>query len=532
MKGIKYFFAAAALIAAVSCSREPKSDTPEEKQFEGRVLVASLQDFDMGTKTTIDGMSPKWKQGDKVLITDGTDDESEDHCRVYILTETEGDPSLVGRITKGGASFEVTVPKSFGTTVYAFYPEKSYKGIDKDGNPIYNIPERQDGTFGNACICIAKAVEDDLLNFKNVVTLLRFSGKDAEISDIKIVSPSTIAGDFVYNYEENSVTVSEGAANGIEAGFPGSDEPSFVAVAPAKSYAGTMFLFNDMEASTRGSLRYDSKRFLGINKIYSMGRATANMLPGAFTLNDAGLQVYFSKGNLRAYVTGGSKLEDFEFADHQYDAVGASGANTALGSASGYFDLFGWSTAKSQYGITYSLHPNDYGTEFVDWGLGYCEFNDIKPTSVWRTLSAREIYYILDERSASEIDGREDSRFAKIKVNSHNGLLLFPDFFEWSEKMGDVPHYINDRSKSWDDVSSYTTNEFEAMEAAGAVFLPVGGNRHGSDIYSEDKSGNYWLSTFSDSIFSKALVFSGDNVYVDVTSEVYKGYSVRLVTEN
>lgn len=98
------------------------------------------------------------------------------------------------------------------------------------------------------------------------------------------------------------------------------------------------------------------------------------MLPGAFTVNAEGKTVYFSKGNLQATVDAAGTPTSWRFAANQYDCVGEGGANKVIGQAAGDVDLFGWSTASSNYGISASTSDSVYYGDFVEWGKAFCEY--------------------------------------------------------------------------------------------------------------------------------------------------------------
>lgn len=63
-----------------------------------------------------------------------------------------------------------------------------------------------------------------------------------------------------------------------------------------------------------------------------------------------------------------------------------------------------------------------------------------------------------------------------------------------------------------------------------SIFLPAGGLRYDSDMYSVGCSGNYWSSSVS---FFEAyyLYFNGNNAYKDYYFYNYGGRSVRLVQD-
>ena len=65
IKIINTFFTALTILAAASCAKELQPESQGE-----RVLTASFAAA--GTKSTLDGRTPKWAENDVVKFTDGT----------------------------------------------------------------------------------------------------------------------------------------------------------------------------------------------------------------------------------------------------------------------------------------------------------------------------------------------------------------------------------------------------------------------------------------------------------------------------
>ena len=251
-------------------------------------------------------------------------------------------------------------------------------------------------------------------------------------------------------------------------------------------------------------------------------------LPHLFTVsNDK--QVVFSPGNLQATYNGTAWT--WAFAENQWDYVGNASANTKINgngtvSENGTVDLFGWVgksssfTGVAQYGISNSTTNDNYGLyrdEALksDWG------NTIG--AGWRTLTLNEWDYLLYTRTTTS-----GARFAKVTVNSKNGVILLPD--DWSTSY----HSLESTNTSG---VSYTTNIINAtdwandFEAHGAVFLPASGYRTGVTINNPDTSGRYVSSSSSssDSRYVMFLSFDDKNMNTTSTNYRYHGRAVRLV---
>ncbi len=237
-------------------------------------------------------------------------------------------------------------------------------------------------------------------------------------------------------------------------------------------------------------------------------------LPGAFTINANGDKIVFSKGNLQATTTDLGANWTWNFAPNQWSLIGNAVANNAIKgnkkvSANGTVDLFGWSTAATYYGINESWNNGDYAGDFVDWGA-------LMGTE-WRTLSRAEFRYIVFDRAQAF------NKQGKATVNGVSGYIFLPDEWELPSGLSFTP-----------SPGDYTTNQYdganwEAMEAAGAVFLPAAGDREGTDIYMYDY-GWYWTSTSTvdDKAYYLYFYEKGRDF---VEHNRYDAKSVRLVTE-
>ena len=245
---------------------------------------------------------------------------------------------------------------------------------------------------------------------------------------------------------------------------------------------------------------------------------------GVFSVS-ADKQVTFSKGNLQ-YT---QSTNTWSFAENQWDYIGTdnvTGGSESSDPAHGdskegtgladKVDLFGWSTSATYFGVSASNSNADYSGSFVDWGTNKIG-NDAPNT--WRTLTYNEWEYLLNNRpKASSLQG-------VVQVNGVNGLILLPD--NWvcpsgvSFKSGFHSNYA---------YQTFTAAEWSKLEAAGAVFLPVAGDRYGSYVKHVQHCGYYWSATEYDSSRAYYLCFLS-NVARMADFAHYIGLSVRLVKD-
>ena len=262
---------------------------------------------------------------------------------------------------------------------------------------------------------------------------------------------------------------------------------------------------------------------------------------GLFTINEAGDQVYFSKGNLQYKPS----INTWRFAENQFDYIGGDNANH--GSAEkccNWLDLFAWGASGRDHGAIcyqpwcsrnvfedeawqYSAYGVDTlnlfdGDGQADWGCNAIS-NGGNEENVWRTLTIEEWDYILEKRTTAT-----GIRFAKAAVDGVWGLLLLPD--DWDST------YCSLRKYNDDDVD-YTPNNLtepfwtEKAEAQGAVFLPAAGIRDFGYVGLVGKYGLYWSSSCLNPKEALGIYFSNSFFYHSITTDKSSGRSVRLVRD-
>ena len=186
--------------------------------------------------------------------------------------------------------------------------------------------------------------------------------------------------------------------------------------------------------------------------------ATTVSKSGVFSIAENKIAT-FATGNLQ-YHTGD---QTWRFAKQQYQVVGKQNINLGDSTFAGWIDMFGWSTAETYYGVNPSNSNELYDGEFVDWGTVF-------EGEKWSTLSADEWKYLLDTRANA-------TQLKQIAtVDTLLGIMLFPDAWVMPESIDvtaklDTAYNVN--------VYNYTIAQWEALEAAGAIFLPAAGRRTG-----------------------------------------------------
>ncbi len=276
--------------------------------------------------------------------------------------------------------------------------------------------------------------------------------------------------------------------------------------------------------------------------------APEGAIPALFSVSET-QQVFFSKGNLQYQASTGT----WRFAEHQWDYVGGTEYGTEYGtvyengvkcsnneisqSYSGWIDLFGWatsgwnnnnhyyqpwdteSTGWSVDGYGYGYWDGEYANysmegDYInmDWGVYNAISNGGNEAGLWRT-GGSDINYIVNSRQNHaylQSDGT---------VNGVQGKIILPDAWilpEGVSFLGSAGNY---------DINTYSIEEWEIMENAGAVFLPKAGYRYEDGGMRYDTYNSYYWSRWYDNNGTAGAF----NLYSYSYPRRYYGCSVRLV---
>ena len=221
------------------------------------------------------------------------------------------------------------------------------------------------------------------------------------------------------------------------------------------------------------------------DKVYRFAEAdsvvvcpTVVLPPPAFSVS-ADKQITFSAGNLQ-YT---QSTNTWAFAKYQYDFLGNANMNPDE-TVADRIDLFGWSAdnTTAPFGIRLSTDNADYAGAFVDWGTN--AIGTYAPNT-WRTLTKDEWEYLLTTRA----NAAERMGVAHINLNDAgsefaNGVILLPD--DWTCPAGVTfksGHTASDSEAAYGEYQTFTLAQWQALEEAGAVFLPAAGDWRPANTY-------------------------------------------------
>lgn len=276
-----------AMLAAVSCNKEELNnvDVPQTS-VESLEFIAYT---DVATKTTLNGVKTEWESGDEIAING-----------VCYFTEDEGtmakfikDPSEEGN---PGVPFYAVYP------YYAKMDEGEYV-IDflSSGNTTLTA-----GSIGDDVISIAYSESEHELNFKNVVSLIKFQVPAEGISEIRISANEYLAGEITVDYnggEEPKVThVSKGQKELVLTASEGTfavRTDYYVPVLPGAKTNLTVTIDETVVAEGKPIEFKRSKiHYLGtLPSVPEPDPVTIYLKPGVWDVADAWFAAYFFNSN-------------------------------------------------------------------------------------------------------------------------------------------------------------------------------------------------------------------------------------------
>ena len=503
-----------------------------------------------------------WTKDDLIKVANGNGT-----TLTYQLTEGEN--------TKRGVFYTGEPHQGFFQPNYvAIYPAKNAAGTANTisgTTATFNLPATQsykENSFAEKCQPMAAYSTTQTLQFKNVLGCICFPLVGQNITLTRIVLTSNNSSDKLWGTCTTTISTSGGAPTSTMSGGSNSitldcgtvtldpvTPKYFCIIVPPGTLASgfTVAMYNGSDKINEISTNKDAR--IRRSVISETSNITVAEPEPVFTEKPftvaSGRTVYFSPGNLQ-YRSG-----SWRFAENQWDYVG--GWNT-----SNWIDLFGWGTSGWNSGVTnylptststamsydqllYYENPYGYGptaanvindfpnlTGNYDWGVYNSGSISGGEGKSWRTLTKDEWTYLFNTRSASRVNGVNNARYAKAKVNNVPGVILFPDNYTHPSGVTQ-PTGINQTGNTGWNGNNYSASDFGKMAAAGAIFLPAAGSRSGTSVSGAGSNGYYWSTTNAASgvgaqqTTAYCLSFASSSCAPGSSTERYRGCSVRLV---
>lgn len=442
-----------------------------------------------------------------------------------------------GDLIDGGRSatftFDLETPDK-GVAVTYIYPAAM---ANSDGTINYAALNSQDGTLATLASTLDLATYSGAWNGASLPT--------ATLTNPLAILAMTLKNDAGGSNITSSITgmtIKEGSNTYAISGIP-SASTIYVAINPTSSA--------NLEITATDGTKTYAKALSGktyvANNGYNVTWRMAEVISGKFSVSST-KQVYFSKGNLQATTSDNGGTWTWHFATNQYARVGGkdkdgngtstgnnyiNGDGTVTNDGNGKnIDLFGWSTSSSSthLGISNNTNNSNYNGDFVDWGSATEVTNCIG--TGWRTLTSNEWRYLTSTRSGN--------RFALASINgTRGGIILLPD--DWKTSYYTLSS-INNASVAFTTNTITDANWSSKLEAHGAVFLPVTGQRNsGTKVNGADVQLHYWSSSKNNTDTGTGanathlrFMLPGDSnagLAPDAGAGRCNGFSVRLVRD-
>ena len=501
---IPAIFTVAALVLAASCSK--LEELPVISKVNGRTVITAVAESVGGSSKAYNQYSYDvlWEEDDQIYVT------GEGKSNTFTVSD-ESAGSNKGKFTEDFPSYGIT------GNIEAFYPAS----LKTDDGYVWSASQNNNQVPPMYAYQTISGTGDEIVNFSSLGAMLQIvfnsTTPDITVTSITIKDASKpLSGKFTV--DQGQAVIDDDAENvGITLDLGtgvamGKSAKYFYIAIPAGEYTGDEFTLTFTDSKSNAVCVMKSTTFPNIAR-NTVGRITlsgsfkdkvpAGALPGKFTVDADGKQVYFSKGNLQATYHSSTGSYSWDFAANQYDYAGDAPGNTTIGEGQedgAVVDLFGWSTPATYYGIATSTMRDEYPGDFIDWGTAYCNSQKISPEDSWRTLSKNEWDYLL-----------QHNKHGWATVNGIGGLVIAPDGFEGSINTIYEPYHL----------STYNL-----------VFLPAESSRSGLVVnLGVGQFGHYYSGTRISGYSAFGLYFYNGYARCGQFENRHIGSNVRLVTD-
>lgn len=365
------------------------------------------------------------------------------------------------------------------------------------------------------------------------------------------------------NYSEGTITGTPGYINLGKAVNGG----GYYALIPQTTPAATTVKFeSNSKTGTMNFLRgIEAAKLYRTNEgalVPTMGELRENA-GGLFSVSDTKM-VRMAKSNLQYTRT--STAEDWangtwSFMENPWDYVETTGTIGDEYADQTAISLFGWGTSGNQmayYGRYYypwatantmNSVEQQYGPrnstssltdEYAngDWGINNNgDLGGEQPS--WRVLTKDEWLYLfgMTEDNQDSEGHKRFQKYGRAKINGYSassGIIIVPDDFNDPQNNQNSPYgeFVGGTATEW--TSNYYNGlaNWNQMDNAGAIFLPISGYRDGDEVKGWHQNAFYQSSTVYNGNFAHQLRFSGNSI--DPANHTYRRYigmSVRLVMD-
>ena len=550
----------------------------QKENLKGGQFTATIAQMNNDDKVTYDGQGFAWQNGDEIKVRRKHNSSSTFSDGLYRTTLGEGENAARTTFSyvdnHAVNNYDVTDNSTYTGKFYATYPEAIAPVNDSYTANRVRLPSIQPVAYNNGNPIIEGFpmyaecnAANRLLKFKNLCGLLKLHLQKANttVSSI-VVSTEDGALNGLFNIvptrdddeELISATLTQSETvtderKAIAVQFPAqniANGKDFFIYLPAREYNTLTITITDNTGNIcTKSLNSTHTFHIGASEWSSITLQNDDLVfeeivvddipgarPGIFTVG-VGKTVVFSQGNLQYRPSDNT----YQFAANQYDRISYTGtlSDYYTSTSTEWLDLFPWATSGYNDKYPYYIGANNtYGNGSnslvgtnanYDWGVNNPISNGGNEAGLWRTLTKDEWEYLISSRD------NHDQRWTKGIVNNVPGLILLPD--TWTTPSGvtlNLGTSCTYRNRNGQVTSNNTLSleQWQLLENAGAIFLPITGYIKSSDwTFVSVTNGYYWSTTNCTSTYAYRMNMSTGNSAPSNTSYSDRSYclAVRLV---
>lgn len=523
----------------------------------GRGLNLVAENHQGGTKTSVNGTSINWVNGDKVDINNVA----------YTISYTAGSTANVEVTAEEHAALLACYPadvlKSMDALSITVDLPASYIYAETDGQQSIAFPmvakgEMEKGGslyFKHLCAGIEVKVKNTT-DSKLVVRSINVASQNSQLCGERTIDISGIDGDFTVapantsndaqkhislalaeddaildvNEEQTFQLPTYPITEGDQLTFTiysGERKIEGVLITALYTYHNTVDVTNEIARATVASTPAISM---------NTDNGHVHRVSSKFTVNSNGTQVFFSQGILQYSM----QRSEWRFASHQYAGIGDGNLTS-----DDLIDLFSY--GQTDPNSAYVNVDGDVSGGNNDWAraAGVVNGGRDQGDRAWRSMKWDEWKYLLYKRNTGiRIGTVDNASYMMARVNGHNGVVLFPDAFDpnevaasltlpvsrWSADAINTVNYKVDASGQRTESESGTVradvtpvqlpySDWAILEAAGCVYMVADGWINGGK-YKDDGNGYYWMgSQYGDNNQKKAydMFFNNKGIPTDLS---------------
>ena len=513
-------------VATVSCQKDKITITE---------FTATMENCnDESGKVMLDGNVLRWTNGDQIAVwgTDGKGIYTTHNTGTYVTTFTFTDGE-----DPGDPSYTAVYPASWAQRAAIMLLP-----------PVQTSHDGRLETFP----MMAKSSTSELV-FKNLCGTLRLrlqaSGKS--VTGIELVANQNLWGSYRIDYNSGNPTLSH-YDNGSKQLLLSIATPQnistqakdfYIALPPATYGEGFIIRIYASDGSVCTKTITEGHSFtivrsgiftITLNNDNLQFEPNAGLLSGEFSVSPS-QKVRFSQGNLmytgfgtHAVATGGTAEGTWMFGDGWNNSSGDAYSLKWIGRFA--WGTSGWNSGANCY-LPYQIgESQDYmpggdasnnltgSYANADWGVYNAIFNGGSQPGLWRTLSADEWDYLLNQRTGHSV------KWGVAQVGGlGESLVILPDRFSLPDGL-DFNEGTSLSDEYWDfTLNQYSSEQWAQMEAAGAVLLLV----------TQWNGGGYWSTTTSSGDLGASALFVMGNSVGIVNTDIGRQneFAVRLVRD-